>query len=63
MGRNAFMVRNHVSNTIKIGITAMIEIHTHVINTGMKDTGDYTVPRFTVHPVSGMHQLEIFLEY
>lgn len=58
--RNVRMEHNRASNIIKAGITTMRETCTQIINIGTTATGSHTVPRYIVHPVSGMNQLETY---
>ena len=61
MVSNVRTVPNHASTfrILKVVITPLNEPCTHLIHVGTKESGSHTVPRFTVHPVSGLHQLEI----
>lgn len=53
---------NHASTyrIIKVVITPLSEPCTRLIHVDTKESGSHTVPRFAVHPVSGLHQLETY---
>lgn len=51
---------NHASIIIKVGMTAMRETCTHIINMGTTATGSHSVPRYGVHSASGINQLDIY---
>lgn len=62
MVSNVQTAPNHASTyrIIKVVITPSSEPCTRLIHVDTKESGSHTVPRFTVHPVSGLHQLEIY---